>query len=286
MTEELILNERYQIESILGQGSFGVTYLSKDITQRNKPLCVIKKLKLSTFAGLDEKEAAKRFEREAETLNKLGKHDRIPQFWDFFIEDDEFYLVQEFIDGQDLSKEINPDQRWSESQVIGLLYDVLEILKFIHQQNPPIIHRDINPKNLIRRKSDGRIVLIDFGAVKEIIATSEDETELTRPFGTGGYIAEEQNNGKPCLQSDIYGLGKTALFALTGKPPRRFKYLQNGCVIWKQEIEVSNSLKQIIDKMVRRKSSDRYGTAAEALKELAPLHKIGKTVHGYALKAL
>ncbi len=286
MANDRILNERYRLQPELGKGSFGVTYLAEDIKKPNQPQCVIKQLQLSTLVGLDKEEAKRRFEKEAETLNKLGKHDRIPQLWNYFIEDDELYLVQEFIDGQDLSKEISPDQRWSEGQVIGLLYDVLEILKFIQQQNPPIIHRDINPKNLIQRESDRRIVLIDFGAVKEIIETSKDETELTLPFGTGDYRAEEQKNGKPCLQSDIYGLGKTALFALTGNSPRKLNCLPNGCVIWPEEIEVSNSLKQIIDKMVQRESSDRYATAAEALEELAPLHKIGETVDGYTLKAI
>ncbi len=286
MDNDRILNERYRIQSELGKGSFGVTYLAKDINQPNQPQCVIKQLQLGTLVGLDKEEAKRRFEKEAETLNKLGHHSQIPQLWDSFTEDHQLYLVQEYINGKDLSKIITDGKGWSEGQVIGLLYDVLEILKFIQQQNPPIIHRDINPKNLIQRESDRRIVLIDFGAVKAIIDTSEDETELTLPFGTGDYRAEEQKNGKPCLQSDIYGLGKTALFALTGNPPRRLNYLQNGCVIWPEEIEVSNSLKQIIDKMVQRESSDRYATAAEALEELAPLHKIGETVDGYTLKAI
>lgn len=280
MDNDRILNERYRIQSELGKGSFGVTYLAKDITQQNKPQCVIKKLKLKlSTLGMKKEEAERRFKKEAETLKKL-KHDRIPQFWDDFIEDDELYLVQEFIDGQDLSKEISPGQRWSQGQVIGLLYDVLETLKFIHQQNPPIIHRDINPRNLIKRKSDRRIVLIDFGAVKEVVTTSEGETSSTIVIGTPDYMPEEQKKGKPSIQSDIYALGMTGFYALTGNLPRRLKYLENSCIDWPEEVDTSDSLKGIIDKMVQRKSSDRYATAAEVLDQLAKLHKIGATVNG------
>ncbi len=196
-----ILNERYEVKKTLSQGGFGITYLAQDITEADRPLCVIKKLQLRTDIGLNMAEAETRFQREAETLKQLGNHAQIPQFWDYFIDGDEFYLVQEYIDGQDLRGEITDGKRWSQGKVIGLLYDVLQILKFIQGQNPPIIHRDINPRNLIKRKSDRRIVLIDFGAVKEVVTTSEGETSSTIVIGTPDYTPEEQKRVNPLFRA-------------------------------------------------------------------------------------
>ena len=158
---------RYEITRYLGGGIWGYTYLAQNPRQPYRSPCVIKQLKPQINEQLNLEEAERRFSIELKVLEKLGNHDRIPQLWDHFEENEEFYLVQEFIDGEDLGKELKKSNQLSEKKVVKLLQDVLEILVFIHENG--VIHRDIKPSNLIRRRSDDKIVLIDFGIVKEII---------------------------------------------------------------------------------------------------------------------
>jgi eukaryotic-like serine/threonine-protein kinase len=187
---------RYQVLQELGSGGFGKTYLAKDTELPQQPLCVVKHLQLRFNSPSLWQNAKERFITEAKVLKRLGSHDRIPQLIAYLEEDGEFYLIQELINGEEFRQEFSR-QRLTEAQIIHFLKEVLEILAFVHQQG--VIHRDIKPSNLMRRRSDGKIVLIDFGAVKEIGTLSfnaETQTLITKAIGTPGYMAPEQLSGK------------------------------------------------------------------------------------------
>jgi serine/threonine-protein kinase len=204
----------------------------------------------------------------------LGNHDQIPRLLAYFEENEEFCLVQELIVGHPLSAEMRIGQPWLESQVVQMLYDVLGILEFIHSYG--VIHRDIKPDNLIRRDADGKLVLIDFGAVKQIrsqLAASPSQMVATVAIGTPGYMSAEQAQGKPRPNSDIYALGMIAIQALTGMLPTQLQENPlTGEVIWQQQARVSPELAAIVQKMVRYHYRDRYQEAAEVLQNLQQLY--------------
>ncbi|MBW4501625.1 MAG: protein kinase [Scytonema hyalinum WJT4-NPBG1] len=270
-----ILRQRYKIVRLLGSGSFGVTYLAEDLDLPDHPVCVVKNLKqnqnpeyLQLARGL--------FDREAKVLYHLGNEcSQIPRLFAHFEENSEFYLVQQFIDGHDLSEEIFPGKKWSEAQVIQLLQEVLELLTFIHNKN--IIHRDIKPQNLMRRKTDGKIVLIDFGAVKQIsglVVNAQGQTNVSIIVGTSGYMPSEQLNGFPKLSSDVYAVGMLGIYALTGIKPQELPRDSGSCeVFWRNLALVSPRLANVLDKMVRYHFNERYQTASEALQALTPLSR-------------
>lgn len=259
---------RYEITKTLGGGSFAITYLARDIMQPSKPLCVVKQLR----PNQTNPRVIDFFNKEAAILEKLGKHPQIPQLLAHFQEDDNLYIVQEYIQGHDLGEEICPGKRLSESYVTKLLKDVLEVLSFVHKQG--VIHRDIKPQNLMRRQEDGRIFLIDFGAVKELgslILNTKGEIASSVVIGTAGYMPSEQGLGKPCLASDVYAVGMSAICALTGLQPFELEENpQTGEVIWLEKAQVSEHLTEVITKMVRRHYSLRYSHATDALQVLTP----------------
>lgn len=160
-----LLQGRYQIIGILSAGGFCQTYLAKDIAIADSPTCVVKQLRTPAHSLKSLPSLSELMDREAEALKKLGNYDRIPQLLAHFEEKAEFYLVQELIEGYPLSEELQPGQIWSEHQVICFLQEILSILEYIHSHG--LIHRDLKPNNLIRRRQDNKIVLIDFGAVKQ-----------------------------------------------------------------------------------------------------------------------
>ncbi len=264
-----ILRGRYKITKLLGRGGFGETYLAEDGDRPGKPICVVKQLQPNSNSPNILKSAQRLFNNEAEILYKLGSHEQIPQLLAHFEENDQFYLVQEFVDGHDLSEEINPDRRWNEKQIITFLKEVLTILKFVHQEN--VIHRDIKPSNLIRRRRDGKIFLIDFGVVKEIQlpATPQTNTYSTISVGTPGYVPNEQLGGKPRVSSDIYALGITAIQALTRLYPEQIaENTQTGELLWRHQAQVSDRLAAVLDKMVKSHFRDRYQVVDEVLADL------------------
>ncbi|WP_292841409.1 serine/threonine-protein kinase [Nostoc sp. NMS8] len=260
-----ILRNRFEIVKHLGSGGSGDTYLAVDLDLPGQPHCVVKHFhpKDSNPAVLPI--AKKLFAREAEVLYQLGNnHDQIPRLFAHFDEDGDFYLVQEFIDGHALTQEIIPGQRLSENAVLSLLKDILEVLAFVHEHN--IIHRDIKPQNLMRRYSDQKIVLIDFGSIKKIGALGAG---LTIAVGTPGYMPSEQAKGKPKLCSDIYAVGMIAIQALTGLIPEQLPEDPNtGEVIWRDKVQVSEALANILDTMICDRYNQRYQSATEALQAL------------------
>ena len=268
-----ILRNHYQIIKFLGKGGFGHTYLAKDLDLPGHPQCVVKHLKPQNADPALLLIAKRLFETEAQTLYKLGSlHDQIPKLSAHFEENGEFYLVQYFIAGHDLTKELIPGKKLSESYTITLLHNILEILAIVHQQK--VIHRDIKPDNLMRRQ-DGKIVLIDFGAVKEIstiVVNAQGQTSLTIAIGTPGYMPSEQAKGKPRFASDIHAVGMIGIQALTGEHPFNLREdTQTGEVIWRNQAQVSNNLANVLDKMVRDNFSQRYQNAEEALQAILSL---------------
>ncbi|MEN9272919.1 MAG: serine/threonine-protein kinase [Gloeomargarita sp. DG_1_5_bins_55] len=275
---------RYLVVKNLGSGGFGTTYLAQDTQRPGQPACVVKHLKPDSNDEFVLTTARRLFTSEAEILEKLGKHDQIPALLAYFEENGEFYLAQEFIEGHPLSQEIKRGMPWPQDKVVRLLADVLGTLEFVHQNG--VIHRDIKPDNLIRRKSDGKLVLIDFGAVKEIQdpkVAAQQRTGATVAIGTVGYAPAEQAQGKPQFASDIYSLGIVAICALTGKDPDQLESdPQTGELLWRQGITVSHALATVLDRMVRYQYSRRYAHAGEALAALRSFNLIGETTIGTA----
>ncbi|MEW6493211.1 MAG: serine/threonine-protein kinase [Cyanobacteriota bacterium] len=264
---------RYKIIKPLSAGGFGATYIAEDTQRPGQPICVVKQLRPASNNPKHWELARRLFNTEAETLEKLGKHDQIPQLLAYFEEGEEFYLAQEFIAGSPLTKELPLIVPLSEAKVIDILQDVLSILKFVHSYG--MIHRDIKPDNIIRRQSDGKLVLIDFGAVKAIrnqLAEDEQPSDVTVGIGTKGYMPNEQAMGSPKFNSDIYALGMIAIQALTLTHPANLpENPKTGEVRWEDKAQVSSELAIILKKMVRYNSRDRYQSATEVLQALQHL---------------
>lgn len=269
-TGDYLLSGRYQITRVLGSGGFGSTYVAKDTQRPGEPSCVVKQLMPARRDARFMEVARRLFDAEAEILLILGKHIQIPDLLAYFEENNEFYLVEEYVRGQTLSKELSARDIKDEEYVIEMLKSVLQVLKFVHEHR--VIHRDIKPDNIIRNSQDNNLVLIDFGAVKKMQPPS-NETELaTVAIGTRGYAAPEQLAGHPRLSSDIYALGMIGIQALTGVPPSSLDINPDtGNVEWRHLVTLSDKLGSILDKMVCYHFNERYQSASEVLEDLNKL---------------
>ncbi|NEP10222.1 MAG: serine/threonine protein kinase [Symploca sp. SIO2C1] len=277
--DDIIGGAHYQIVKKLGEGGFGETYLAHDTHLPDRPPRLVKEITPSSDEPSVLEIVGERFNREAKALYNLGMHPQIPQLFESFQENGKFYLVQEFIEGNTLREELIPEKVFSEKDIVELLRSILEVLDFVHQEK--VIHRDIKPSNLIRRKQDGKIFLIDFGAIKEIrgeAVTSPGQVSTTTSIGTRGYIAPEQDYGQPQLSSDVYAVGMIGIYAATGVNPSsgEIKRDANGEIIWHRWAKVSPRLKKILDKMVRHRVKDRYASAGEVLQDLRKLQPLDK----------
>ncbi len=274
---DILRNNRYQIIHKLGEGGFAKTYTAKQTDSPENSLCVVKEIRSpqSNDPSL-VKEAQQQFEKEANTLRHLkDKCPRIPTLIDSFEEKGKFYLIQEYIEGEPLRKELGSGKNLTEQEVIDLLRDILEVLDCVHKQN--IIHRDIKPSNLIRRQLDGKIVVIDFGAVKAIAKLSIDSGNITqtRAVGTDGYMPAEQWKNQPRFNSDIYAAGIVGIQAIAGLDIADLCNHKPTCeIIWhystpnRESPQVSDDLRRILNKMVRYHFNDRYQSAADVLQDL------------------
>ena len=266
------LGGRYRTLKLLGQGGFGVTFLAEDIQRPGNPKCVVKQFKPMATEPKAFEAGKRLFHREAQTLEKLGGHEQIPRLLAHFEEEQQFYLVQEYIEGHDLEQELLSGQKFSEDEVIKLLQEILEILIFVHQNNH--IHRDIKPSNIRRRSTDGKIVLIDFGAVKQIstqVVNPQGITSYSVAIGTRGYMPGEQAQGFAQFNSDIYALGIIAIQALTGTTPNKLVTNHHtGEITWRQNsnLVVNPELGDILDKMVRYDFRERYRSAKSVMDDL------------------
>ena len=276
-----ILRKHYKIIRLMSKDTgFGITYLAEDLDLPDNHQCVVKQLNRQRFNELtsenyDEfQKTVNLFHRESESLYTLGNHSQIPCLFARFEENDEYYLVQEYIEGDDLRKEITSTQLLNEGQTIKLLQEILEILVFVHDNN--CVHRDIKPANIMRRREDEKLVLIDFGAVKEIVSEintainlSQNENDLPTVIGTSPYAPREQLNGEdPTIGyfNDIHAVGIIGIEALTGLK-KNYNWRSNS------NVKVSNDLARILDKMTHKDYRQRYKNAREALQALKTIEK-------------
>ncbi|MEL6440041.1 MAG: bifunctional serine/threonine-protein kinase/formylglycine-generating enzyme family protein [Cyanobacteria bacterium J06621_8] len=264
---QLLLMNRYRAVALLGQGGFGRTFLAIDEFKPSKPRCVIKQFLPEVKGAKAIKKATELFEREAARLDELGQHKQIPELLAFFDQEERKYLIQEFVDGQDLLKELKNTGIFSQEQIKELLDDLLSVLKFVHDNN--VIHRDIKPENIIRRKQDNKLVLVDFGAAKEAIAADVSQTGTI--IGSVSYIAPEQAAGKAKFASDLYSLGATCLHLLTGIDPTDLFDTAEGEWIWRSQLrdnEVDYELSHVLDKLVEGATKRRFQSAREVMQAL------------------
>ena len=268
-----VLQGRYQIVQSLGAGVFGQTYIAIDGEHPENPKCVVKQLKVTSLQPSHLDTLRLRFLTETQTLKQLGHHNQIPELIACFEEYERFYLVQEFVEGHALTAELplNRDSGyfWTESEVVTFLTNVLEILDFVHSQG--VIHCDVKPENLIRRASDGKLVLIDFGSIVPIDFSADSILPIYRiPVTSLGYIPPEQFIGQTQLNSDIYALGMMAIQALTGLTPLQLKIdPQSNEIIWRtRQTPVSDYLATVVSRMIRYNHKDRFQTVTEVLEAL------------------
>ncbi|MHC5770262.1 MAG: protein kinase domain-containing protein [Nostoc sp.] len=265
-----LLNNRYQVIQVIGAGGFGETFLAEDVHMPSRRRCVIKQLKPITNNDPQTYQLIQqRFEREAATLEYLGESShQIPKLYAYFSENGQFYLVQEWIHGQTLTKIVEAKGFESETAVRQILLSLLSVLDYVHSKG--IIHRDIKPDNIILRSVDNEPVLIDFGAVKETIRSvvnSPGYPTRSLVIGTPGYMPSEQAVGRPVYATDIYSLGLTAIYLLTGKHPQELVTdLKTGEILWQQHApNVSSQLTAVLNQAIKPHAGDRYSTASKML---------------------
>jgi serine/threonine protein kinase len=260
----LLIQQRYRLLEAIGQGGFGKTFLAVDEGQSPPSPCVIKQLLPQNQISIEAQNLATLlFQQEAQRLKDLGKHVQIPALLAHFEEDQHLYLVQEFIQGINLAKALEEEGYFSEAQIWQLLDDLLPVLKFIHDHK--VIHRDIKPENIIHRNSDSRFVLVDFGAAK--LVRELDQLKIGTLIGSPEYVAPEQAKGKAIFASDLYSLGVTCIYLLTGIRPFDLFDIANDCWIWRQYLTdaVSERLTQILDKLLQNAVNRRFQSADEVL---------------------
>jgi serine/threonine-protein kinase len=268
-----LLNNRYQILQSLGRGGFGETYLATDTHMPSGRKCVIKQLKPVIQQPDIPQWMQERFQREAAILEELGEgSSQIPRLYAYFSENGNFYLVQEWIEGVTLTQRVQQRGILSEKQVTDILLSLLPVLDYVHSRR--IVHRDIKPDNIILRSADNRPVLIDFGIVKETMATvvSEGHSAFSLAIGTPGYMSSEQAAGRPVYSSDLYSLGLIAVYLLTGENPQTLETdAVTGEINWRKVApNLHSHLAMVIDGVVRFHPRDRFSSAKEMLKALQP----------------
>ncbi|MBE9167665.1 serine/threonine protein kinase [Pleurocapsales cyanobacterium LEGE 06147] len=275
-----LLNNRYRILETLGRGGFGETFLAEDTHLPSGRKCVIKQLKPIVEQPRIPLWMQERFQREAAILEELGEgHPQIPRLYAYFSETEKFYLVQEWIEGLTLAQKWERDGNLDPQQVKQILVQILPVLSYVH--NRRIVHRDIKPENIILRyggaaapaERDRLPVLIDFGAVKEAMATvvnNSSSSTFSAAIGTPGYMPSEQAAGRPVYSSDLYSLGLTAIFLLTGKSPQDLETdPRTGEIIWQQHASnLDSGLISVLDRAIRFHPRDRFASAKEMLAAL------------------
>ncbi|MDB9313130.1 serine/threonine-protein kinase [Spirulina sp. CS-785/01] len=263
--------DRFLIKGILGQGGVGVTYAALDEqTQENVAL------KALSLRRLDDWKALELFEREAKTLKQLD-HPQIPQYIDYVQVDTEsdrgFYLAQQLVEGTSLADLVAEGWRSSEDDIKDIAQQVLNILTYLHTLHPPVIHRDIKPQNLIR-KADDTILLVDFGAVQDTYRQTQIGGSTI--VGTYGYMPPEQYHGRAYPATDLYGLGATLLYILSGSSPADFPQPRLK-IDFRSRVNLSPHLTDWLERMLEPALEDRFSNAKEALTALTtPLVKQDK----------
>ncbi|MEL6455400.1 MAG: VIT domain-containing protein [Cyanobacteria bacterium J06623_5] len=276
--ESLLLKDRYRAIELIGQGGFGRTFKAVDESKPSRPYCAIKQFWVQRNSHSADK-AAELFEKEAQRLAVMGAHRQVPSLLDYVVEKNGQYLVQEFVAGQNLAQLLAEKGPWRVAQVQQLLLDLLPVLQFVHERNQ-VIHRDIKPENIIRRERDGVLVVVDFGASKQVSETTLAKTGTV--IGSAAYTAPEQVRGKAVFASDLYSLGVTCIHLLTQVPP--FELFDSGENTWtwrhflprsannkarnKTSRKQLEQLGTVLDKMLMGATKKRYASASDVLKDL------------------
>lgn len=268
----ILLNNRYQILQTIGRGGFGETFLAIDTHMPSARKCAIKQLKPLIQEQQNSQWIQEQFQREARILEQLGEGcNQIPRLYAYFSERGNFYLVQEYVEGLNLKERLEKNGVFSPKEVKAILISLLPVLDYVHSKR--LVHRDVKPENIILRAADGKPVLIDFGALKETMATMLNHSG-TVPYsvaiGTPGYMPSEQAAGRPVYSSDLYSLGLTAVYMLTGKSPQ---YLtsdpHSGEILWREDVPTIHSdLATAIERAIRFHPRDRFASAREMLRAL------------------
>jgi serine/threonine protein kinase len=279
-----LFKNRFEIVRRLGKGGFGTTYLARDVSRAQPLECVIKQLRYKvqpaasnpsehspfsrTKAAIDQERTKRRFQRETHMMARLGRHHQLPCLLDHFIEDNQFYLVQEHIPGDTLNREISRTGPQGEQQAKQFLREMIPVIRYIHRQN--LLHLDIKPSNIMRRSSDQKLVLIDFGAVRRYPRLEgHDNRDSTgrlrdRTTGTLGFSPSEQLAGQPTYGSDIYALGVTCLYLLTKISPIDLATAERGQSLrWQESVKLSDHFTHILGRMLHPEASRRYQNTYE-----------------------
>lgn len=269
----LLLKTRYRPLKFLDMGGMSRAYLATDEDTPSRQICVVKQFFPSPQVAENPKSFKKSielFQREATQLDHLGRQSpQIPKLLAYLEQDRKFYLVQEYIDGQNLLKDLEMEGPYNETHIRQLLSEILPVLQFIHNQN--VIHRDIKPENIMHRKN-GQLVLIDFGMSKQM---TEQVTSRGTTGGTMGYAPPEQiRAGVAYPATDLFALGATCIHLLTGVTPDNLYDFQENRWIWRDILAekqkyVSDNLAEILDKMLQTDLKDRYQAAAAVMLDLA-----------------
>lgn len=268
----MLLNNRYQVIRTLGSGGFGETFLAKDVNMPSERLCVVKQLKPIQNNPQIYQLVQERFQREAAILEELGgASQQIPCLYAYFIDGGQFYLVQEWIEGDTLTTKIEKQGLFTNSAVEELLINILPVLDYVHSKH--IIHRDIKPDNIIIRNLDHKPVLIDFGAVRESMGTvvnSQGNATSSIIIGTPGFMPSEQAAGRPVYSSDLYSLGLTAIYLLTGKRPQELDIdTQTAEIVWRHfASNINPNLAGVIDQAIAYHPRERFASARQMLNAL------------------
>ncbi|RMH72249.1 MAG: hypothetical protein D6680_19705 [Cyanobacteria bacterium J007] len=269
----LWLRNRYRPIKLLGEGGFGRTFFAEDRDRLDAP-CAIKQFLPLPQVRQDPQQletATKLFTQEAKRLLELGDRPEIPTLYADFEQDGRLYLIQQFIDGNSLFEELEANGPFSSEDIEDILFDLLPVLEYIHEAQ--VIHRDIKPENIMRRREDGKLVLIDFGVAKHLTGTVLVKTGTK--IGTEGYAPIEQlRGGKAYPASDLYSLGVTCVHLLTDKTPDELYDPTNGRWLWREQLEkqgrtIGDRLEKVLNKMLQEWVGDRYPSAREAIADLA-----------------
>jgi len=270
------LDKRYEIIELINSGGMGAVYRAKD--DRLDDICAVKEMMdLHTDPG-KKKQAIKNFKDEARIITKL-RHPGLPRIRDYFIENDRYYLVMDFVEGQDLENlwGNTRGKKFQEKEVIEWSLQILKLLDYLHTQNPPIVYRDVKPSNIMLKKNSNEIVLIDFGIARII---TPKKSERSTSSGTLGYCPPEQYEGMYTPQSDIYSLGATMHQLLSGEVPLvPFKF---GSICEKNPT-VSRDIENIIMKALTEKPEERFKSAREMMKSIIDVYKTSKDQHAAAI---
>ena len=275
-----IIDDRYRIIGILGQGGTATTYEAVDLDRADATVAI----KVLSLRQSQDWKLVELFEREVEVLKSLN-HPRIPKYLDYFTldttSDRAFFLVQELILGKSLATLVDEGWYFQEQDVKNIAQQILEVLTYVHSFQPPVIHRDIKPHNIIRTDA-GAIYLVDFGAVQN--AYRNTVTRGATFVGTIDYMSPEQLRGHASFASDLYSLGCTLLYLLTRRSPSELP-LQRMKIDFRSSLQISEQFADWLETMLEPVLEDRFSSTGEGLKRLnsQQIHRV-KPLVGSAIE--